>query len=311
MTASEKIEQHLSAHPQNILTVSQGKLRLAKTEEPKYAFSIRDIQDKFGSVPIFLESLPAQGFTSGTIIDLKRIYKSGKSQSLYKMDTLTLNFQEKTQELAPMPAPLPAPTPSGSGAPTLSAMPTVPITQAAACSQNGLGAPQMGAPYGLGYTPVATTDWISSKVIEERYRDLQRDNEQLREDNKDLRSQVRVLSEEKASLRLQLDTAEKKHELHLKEELLAKKGFWESPAFERVSESLGAIAPMIMERMMSTPPAPALAAPEGTPAQQNNPLSTTGLSIVKQEFIRIISSSQVTDEQVGELYDLLIGKKEE
>ena len=310
MTALEKIEQHLSAHPQNILTVSQGKLRLAKTEEPKYAFSIRDIQDKFGSVPIFLASLPAQGFTSGTIIDLKRIYKSGKSQSLYKMDTLTLNFQEKTQELAPMPAPLPAPTPAGSGVPTLSVMPTVPITQAAAC-QNGLGAPQMGAPYGLGYTPVATTDWIGSKVIEERYRDLQRDNEQLREDNKDLRSQVRVLGEEKASLRLQLDTAEKKHELHLKEELLAKKGFWESPAFERVSESLGAIAPMIVERMMSTPTAPALAAPEGTPAQQNNPLSTTGLSIVKQEFIRIISSSQVTDEQVGELYDLLIGEKEE
>ena len=65
----------------------------------------------------------------------------------------------------------------------------------------------MGYPMGLGYTPVATTDWISSKVIEERYRDLLRDNDTLREDNKDLRSQLRTLNEEKASLKLQLDTA--------------------------------------------------------------------------------------------------------
>lgn len=167
----------------------------------------------------------------------------------------------------------------------------------------GLGA----SPMGLGYTPVATTEWISSKVIEERYRDLLRDNENLREDNKDLRSQVRTLNEEKASLRLQIDTADKKHELHLKEELLNKKGFWESPAFERVTETLGAIAPMMMEKMMTpAAAAPALAQPDSLAAAPIPPLS-----VVKREFIRIISAPNITDEQVGELYDLLMSKNNE
>ena len=152
----------------------------------------------------------------------------------------------------------------------------------------------MGMPMGLGYTPVATTDWISSKVIEERYRDLQRDNDNLREDNKDLRSQVRTLSEEKAALRLQLDTADKAHELKLKEELLNKQSFWESKGFERVTEALGGIIPMVVERMAgdgAAAAAPALAAPQ--------------LSAVKQEFIKIISAPNITDEQIGALYEQL------
>ena len=129
-----------------------------------------------------------------------------------------------------------------------------------------------------------------------------RDNDALREDNKDLRSQVRTLNEEKASLKLQLDTADKKHELALKEELLNKKSFWDSPAFEKVSESLGAIVPLVAEKVMSAP------ASTTTPVVA---LAGANLSPAKNEFIKLISDPQITDEQISELYEYLIRNDEQ
>ena len=277
---AERIEQFLSENPANIITVTQGTARLAKQAAPKYGFTLQDIHTLYGSVSDFLKELPAQGFTTDVKIDFKRLYGAGAKQTTYKIETLTLNFKKETpmNEVAPAPT---APTP-----PTAPTVPSVPNA--------------MGYPMGLGYTPVATTDWISSKVIEERYRDLLRDNDTLREDNKDLRSQLRTLNEEKASLRLQLDTADKKHELALKEELLNKKGFWESPAFEKVSESLGAIAPLVVEKMMSAPAQAPVAA-----------LAGTNLSLAKSEFIKVISNPQISDEIIGELYEFLMQRNNE
>ena len=269
---------------------------------PKYGFTLADITKLYGTVEAFILSLPAQGFGNGTRIDLRRLYGSGASQSSYKHDTFTLNFKEKETDMTPELIAPTAPASVGeNGNLPAPAQPSVP-QQAPSAVPPAMGYPQqaMGMPMGLGYTPVATTDWISSKVIEERYRDLQRDNDNLREDNKDLRSQVRTLSEEKAALRLQLDTADKAHELKLKEELLNKQSFWESKGFERVSETLGAVIPMVVERMAgasASAAAPALAAPQ--------------LSPVKQEFIKIISDPNITDEQIGALYEQLMQTNDE
>ena len=295
----QKLQQFLNEHPNNIVTVTQGKKRLAKDTMPKYGFTLADITKLYGTVEAFILSLPAQGFGNGTRIDLRRLYGSGASQSSYKHDTFTLNFKEKETDMTPE---LIAPTASASvgenGNLPAPAQPSVP-QQAPAAVPPAMGYPQpaMGMPMGLGYTPVATTDWITSKVIEERYRDLQRDNDNLREDNKDLRSQVRTLSEEKSALRLQLDTADKAHELKLKEELLNKQSFWESKGFERVTEALGAIAPMVVERMAGASASAASAAPA---------LAAPQLSAVKQEFIKIISAPNITDEQIGALYEQLM-----
>lgn len=278
---TERIEQFLSENPANIITVTQGTARLAKQASPKYGFTLQDIHTLYGSVSDFLKALPAKGFTTDVKIDFKRLYGAGAKQTTYKIETLTLNFKKET----PMNEVAPAPT-----APTVPTVPTPPTAPTVPSVPNA-----MGYPMGLGYTPVATTDWISSKVIEERYRDLLRDNDTLREDNKDLRSQLRTLNEEKASLRLQLDTADKKHELQLKEELLNKKGFWESPAFEKVSESLGAVLPLVAEKMMSAPAQAPVAA-----------LAGTNLSLAKSEFIKMISNPQITDEIIGELYEFLM-----
>ena len=286
---AERIEQFLSENPANIITVTQGTARLAKQASPKYGFTLQDIHTLYGSVSDFLKALPAKGFTTDVKIDFKRLYGAGAKQTTYKIETLTLNFKKETpmNEVAPAPT---APTiPTAPTTPTIPTAPTAPSVPTA-----------MGYPMGLGYTPVATTDWISSKVIEERYRDLLRDNDTLREDNKDLRSQLRTLNEEKASLRLQLDTADKKHELALKEELLNKKGFWESPAFEKVSETLGAAIPLLAEKMMSAPaPAPVAA------------LAGANLSLAKSEFIKVISDPQITDEIIGELYEYLMQRNNE
>ena len=280
---AERIEQFLSENPANIITVTQGTARLAKQVSPKYGFSLQDIHTLYGSVSDFLKALPAKGFTTDVKIDLKRLYGAGAKQTTYKIETLTLNFKKETpmNEVAPAPT---IPT-----APTAPSVPTIPTPSTA-----------MGYPMGLGYTPVATTDWISSKVIEERYRDLLRDNDTLREDNKDLRSQLRTLNEEKASLRLQLDTADKKHELALKEELLSKRGFWESPAFEKISETLGAAIPLVAEKMMSAPAQAPVAA-----------LAGANLSLAKSEFIKMISGPQITDEIIGELYEYLMQRNNE
>ena len=290
---AERIEQFLSENPANIITVTQGTARLAKQVSPKYGFTLQDIHTLYGSVSDFLKALPAKGFTTDVKIDLKRLYGAGAKQTTYKIETLTLNFKKET----PMNEVAPAPT-----APTIPTAPTAPsVPTAPSESPVRLAPPNaMGYPMGLGYTPVATTDWISSKVIEERYRDLLRDNDTLREDNKDLRSQLRTLNEEKASLRLQLDTADKKHELALKEELLNKKGFWESPAFEKVSESLGAVLPLVAEKMMSAPAQAPVAA-----------LAGANLSLAKSEFIKMISNPQITDEIIGELYEYLMQRNNE
>lgn len=302
----QKIQQFLSEHPNNIVTVTQGKKRLAKDTMPKYGFTLADITKLYGTVEAFILSLPAQGFGNGTRIDLRRLYGSGANQSSFKHDTFTLNFKEKETDTDMTPELIAPTTPASVGENSnlpAPAQPSVP-QQAPAAVPHAMGYPQpaMGIPMqmGLGYTPVATTDWISSKVIEERYRDLQRDNDNLREDNKDLRSQVRTLSEEKAALRLQLDTADKAHELKLKEELLNKQSFWESKGFERVTEALGGIIPMVVERMAgdgAAAAAPALAAPQ--------------LSAVKQEFIKIISAPNITDEQIGALYEQLMQTNDE
>lgn len=285
-TPAERIEQFLSKNPANIITVTQGTARLAKEVAPKYGFSLQDIHTLYGSVDDFLSSLPSKGFTTNVKIDLKRLYGSGAKQATYKIDTLTLNFKKESS--MPNENTPPQSISSTPIAPAQTTMPTQPTA--------------MGYPMGLGYTPVATTEWISSKVIEERYRDLLRENDALREDNKDLRSQVRTLNEEKSSLKLQLDTADKKHELALKEELLNKKSFWDSPAFEKVSESLGAIVPLVAEKVMSAPAS--TTAPVAALAGAN-------LSPTKNEFIKLISDPQITDEQISELYEYLIRNDEQ
>ena len=290
-TPAERIEQFLSENPANIITVTQGTARLAKEVAPKYGFSLQDIHTLYGSVDDFLNFLPSKGFTKNVKIDLKRLYGAGAKQTTYKIETLTLNFKKESS----MPNENTPPQ-------SITSTPIAPAQSSVAQTTIPTQPTAMGYPMGLGYTPVATTDWISSKVIEERYRDLLRDNDALREDNKDLRSQVRTLNEEKSSLKLQLDTADKKHELALKEELLKKKGFWESPAFEKVSESLGAIVPLVAEKVMSAPAS--TTAPVAALAGAN-------LSPTKNEFIKLISDPQITDEQISELYEYLIRNDEQ
>ena len=273
MELVERIEKVLKESTEHAIAVSKGDARLSKSTGRKFLFSLSDINSLYGSVNSFINQLPVSGFTGEVTIDLHRLRPDRKS---YKIDTLMINFKPKDLSAA-------------EGLPQTSQIVPAPT---AALPAN-MAAP-VSYPAGLGYTPVLHTDWIQSKVIEERYRDLQRDNDDLREQNKDLRSQVRTLNEEKASLRLQLDTADKKHELQLKEELLNKKSFFESPAFQTITDTMGTVLPMVAERFMGGATAAA------TPA-----LAAADLSPVKREFLNIISQPSVTDEQINALYTYL------
>ena len=81
--------------------------------------------------------------------------------------------------------------------------------------------------------------------------------------------------------------------------MLNKKGFYESPYFEKISEGFGAILPVIAEKMTLANATPAI----GMGAPQT--------SEVKQQFINIILSPNVTDEQVGEWYNLIFNNNEQ
>ena len=179
---AERIEQFLSENPANIITVTQGTARLAKQVAPKYGFSLQDIHTLYGSVSDFLKALPAKGFTTDVKIDLKRLYGAGAKQTTYKIETLTLNFKKETPMNEVVTTQQPTPNVPTAPAPTVPTAPAPTVPTAPAPTNMPTA---MGYPMGLGYTPVATTDWISSKVIEERYRDLLRDNDTVREDNKD------------------------------------------------------------------------------------------------------------------------------
>lgn len=273
----QKIQEFLSKSAENVISVTQGTVRLSKNELPKYAFSLSDIERLYGSVQGLIQQLPEKGFTSDVKVDLKKIYGKGADSSQRIFQTLTINFKSKNTE-------------------NQTVMNNITTPQPTSVPQNpfGLGTPQQLLQ--LGYTMIPQTDVISAKVREERYDDIKRERDQLLEDKKDLKSEIRTLKEQNASLKLDLSIAEKKHELNLKEELLNKKSWVESPAMEKFGEALGVIAPVVVQKMMNAP----------VPAGLGNPT----LSEIKQHFIAYISSPNVTDEQIEFLFNQLNNENE-
>lgn len=130
-----------------MLSVTQGTKRLAKDTEPKYAFTMADIDQIFGGLENLFKSLEGQGFSNGTNVLLRRLYGSGARSSYITIETLSLNFPEKTMtENIPVTAPQ--------------------MPQAAY-------APALGMP-AMGYAQIPNEEWVNNKVIKERFNDLKK-----------------------------------------------------------------------------------------------------------------------------------------
>lgn len=258
-----RVQQFLEKSPQNVLSVSQDDQKLSKETAPRYGFSLTDILQQYGSIADFIKDLPNKGFTENVKIILRRYYPT--HQSYTNVETLSVNFK-KQEEMQVPPTPQPAP-----------AYPS----------------------WGMGYAQVPQTEWIGSEVRKERFEDLKKELERTRDELAEEKSKRRIAEEKAASLQISLDTAAEKSELKLQKELLAKKGFFESPAFEKISEGLGAILPVIAEKMTLASASTALG------------MGAPNVSEVKQQFINMIISPNVTDEQVGEWYNLIFNNNEQ
>lgn len=274
----QKIQEFLSKSAENVITVTEGTHRLPKKELPKYAFSLLDIERLYGSVRGLIQKLPELGFSTDVKVDLKKIYGKGAESSQRIFQTLTINFKSKDTENQPIMEQV---------------QPNPPALPSA--FPQGLNIPQQLL--SLGYTMIPQTDVISAKVREERYEDIKRERDQLLEDKKDLKSEIRTLKAQNETLKLDLSIAEKKHELNLKEERLNKKSWVESPAMEKISEALGEVAPLVVQKMMNAPVSAGLGKPT--------------LSEIKQHFIAYISSPNVTDEQIEFLFNQLNNNENE
>lgn len=261
------IENFLNTQQGGMLTIEQDGRKLTKPDAVKfrYAFSLAEIEQQYGSVTALVEALPGKGFTDGTKALLRTGYDYGTRQTYKLIDTLTLTFPNT------MP-------PTMSHSVPAAALPSAPAF--------------MGNPtaFGLGFTPVATNEWLSTKVKEERYEELLRSLRKTEDELADTRSKLRIRDEELHSLKLKLDTFEERAELKLERDRLDRKGFLESPGFEKMLEVAGMAMPAIMASVSpAAAVAPALAMPQ--------------LSEAKQQFIQFISQPHITEEMIEQLYE--------
>ncbi len=127
---------------------------------------------------------------------------------------------------------------------------------------------------------------LMAKMVQaERSADYKEQVQELKETVKDLRSRNRVLEEKNSSLTIKLETAKEREELRVERELLKKKSFLETPAFEKTMETLGGMLPKLLEASNG-------AGVAGQPTQLGNPK----ISPIQKAFTAKLSTA--TDEQV-------------
>ncbi len=207
------LTDHLTASPQHVVKIEKDGSKLAKKgSKRRYAFSLEEIVQKYGSIANFLQALPEKGFDTQVVFTLQKIYGSPTKTTYHLVQRITedlivtdMNEQEYRG--------------------TEGAMPITSNTH------HFLGTPEL----------------VAKMVEAERSADYKEQVQELKERVKDLRSRNRSLEEKNSSLKLKLDTAKEREELRVERELLKKKSFLETPAFEKTMETLGGMIPKVLE----------------------------------------------------------------
>ncbi len=283
---TKTIEQFLSENENNVITVSCGNLRLRKENATamRFAFSANDIANEYGSVSDLLRSLPDKGFAENVLILLRKAYGSGTKTTYHNVKSMKINIQKRNEEpqqetYETMHTATHTPQPTPPQAPQMQQM------------------QQSAMPMGLGYTPVATSEWIDSKVLKTRFEDLQSNYKKLESDYLDAKSENRKLKEENASLKLKNETAEERKNLAIEKDRMERKSFWESDGVQGLLPGLGAF----LEKAAGGQVGGAL----GMPAQNQE------LSPQKQQLMAYIQTPTCTEEQAQLLAMVINGYSEE
>ncbi|TDQ22751.1 hypothetical protein [Tenacibaculum caenipelagi] len=235
------------------ITDKENGLRLKKdSASMRYAYSLQDINEIFGSIDHFLSHLAEQGFQNTTFL-FQRTYGAPNKITYHHPKEVTVNMNtnhSNTAQHASIAAPNPTPTP--------------------------IHTPEfLGNPLQNNALPM---QYLGAFVESERSSDYKRRISELEEDNKDYRSKIRRLEEENHSLKLKVDTSEERADLKVQKELLEKKGFLESDGFQRLSEGLGAILPQVVPALLNKGAAPAQL---GSPVENLSPMKAHSIEMIK------------------------------
>lgn len=251
---------HLSNATHNVIKVASGGVRLVKPNaDQRYTFSLHDIEQKYDTLANFLQTIAKKGFQHQVEFSLYKMYESKGTYSYRLIETITKDLTHDMHEA------------------DNNAVPTYyPQVQ----SPNFLGSPE-----------------LMSKMVEaERSADYKEQISELKEAVKDLRSKNRVLEEQNSSLTIKLETAKEREELRVQKELLNKKSFLETPAFEKTMETLGGMLPKMLEVANTKNTAPSTG------------LNMPNLSPIKKAFVQKLPNA--TDEQVM-FFNYLLGNWKE
>ena len=244
---------HLTASENHVVKIECNGLKLVKSgSKRRYAFSLEDIEQKYVSIANFLQSLPEKGFDKTVVFSLQKMYGSPNRTTYHLIEKITedLTTNDMSAEQSYREAPSQLPSMMG--------------------TSNFLSAPEL----------------VAKMVEAERSTDYKEQVSELKEYVKDLKARNRTLEEQNNSYKLKLDTAKEREELRVERELLKKKSFLETPAFEKTMETLGGMIPKVLEA--------ASVKNNGSTAS----LASPNLSQVHKAFLQKLANKNVSDEQL-------------
>lgn len=264
---TEQITNFLNSDKDNVLSVATVEKKLQKKfggNDKRFSFTLSDIEKEYGSVADLLRSLPAQGFTEKVVISLRKVYGNAGRYTYRKFKDITVNITPKKN-------------------PQQNMMQQEHIQQQTQPTQ---------PTQGLGYAQVAHDEWLQTKVKESRYNEIERELRKLQDELSDTRSKLRIKEEEYATLKIKLETEQERSELKLERDRLDRKGFMETPAFEKIVEGLGAVLPSFLAKQQGG--VQALGMPD-----------TSNLSATKQQLVQYLQMEDCTEDQARFLAHVL------
>ncbi|CAM1355853.1 hypothetical protein [Tenacibaculum halocynthiae] len=256
----EVLKAHLNGTSSNAvhaIKVACNGIKLAKKSGTRrFAFTKNDIEQKYATLPAFLEELPVKGFKENVQFTLLKMYTRDNKTTYHTVAQLTENLTAENME---------------SKSPTMNHYSTPTPQMVPQGGMNFLGAPE----------------FMNKMVDADRVNDYKKRLSDLEEDLKNLRSDNRGLREKNNSLEIQLATSKDREELRIERVKMDVKGWHESPAFDKTMEALGGIIPKVLEVVQSK---------NQVPAQLGNPnltLSPTKQGFLEKIQSESITDQQI------------------
>ncbi len=254
------LEAHLSKNTGRVSVIQDtNKRKKENARYQKFVWSKDDILKESGSIETFIDTLPQFGFTSGAILQIKRM--EGVTAKIKGETTLTFPDAPKPETSAPQSAQKP------------SVMEQIEKTQTSTASQSSPPAQYqgMGNP-GLGFVAVQQHEVVSMKVKAERYDELVDKVSTLKEDLADCKADLRTEKIARFDAERKLETLEDKKEFEKTRALAEKENAFDKLAKnEAVVNGLGTLLASLPE-MIKKPQAVGM----------GNPIAN--LSEAKQQF---------------------------